>query len=471
VPPPPPGKSAAEFLRFDTTLVNHNAVPAGSSFTNRWTFRNNGETVWDGSFELVHAPVGPDSAPLANPTEFNLADVTSPWPVARGAEATITLAMNAPEAFGRRYRSRWELRDRAGEKFGHLFAEITVVPASTIGTGVQRADMTFIADHTVTDDTRLAAGAAFDKQWRVRNSGNRNWSNAFRLVFVEGDLGMARGVASHISPPAGRGEEVILSIPMVAPPPRDNQPTTYASLWRMQDDRRNFFGQAVWARIVSLPAELDRPAGRFDSPAGWYSQLDPRWKDDRLGHGQETIGSWGCLLACQAMMLTAYGLAVTPPELNRRLLQVGPDGFQGSVVQFVAPTLLLPGLTRAGNLRSQAAPALPFTDWTGEDPIARIDAALATGHTVIAQVDRDPNDAFYHADTEQHWVVLVARTADGSDYLMLDPMTPPGQVGEQPRSLMLKYGRRIPSRSNEDNLRRAIKSALVYRYRGMGPAG
>jgi hypothetical protein len=121
-------------------------------------------------------------------------------------------------------------------------------------------------------------------------------------------------------------------------------------------------------------------------------------------------------------------------------------------------------------LRSNRSPALPWTDWTGEDPIARIDNALAQGHTVIAQVDRNPNDAHYQADTESHWVILVARTADGSDYLILDPMTAASQITDQPRSLMLKYGRRVPSRSNEENLRNAIQSALVYRFNGaVGP--
>jgi hypothetical protein len=54
---------------------------------------------------------------------------------------------------------------------------------------------------------------------------------------------------------------------------------------------------------------------------------------------------------------------------------------------------------------------------------------------------------------------------------MLDPMTPANQVTDQPRSLMAKYGRRVPSRSNEENLRNAIQSALVYRYNGAFGAG
>jgi hypothetical protein len=331
--------------------------------------------------------------------------------------------------------------------------------------------MAFVADHTVPDDSRFAAGTTFNKQWRVRNSGVRHWSNGFRLVYVEGDLAMAQGIVSHMVPDAARDETVILTVPMVAPAAQNGQPTTFSSLWRLQDDRGNFFGEPIWAKIVSLPSETGLAFGPYSDPSGWYSQLDPRWKNDRLGHGQPTVGSWGCLMTCFAMMLTAYGRRFNPAELNNRLKQIGDDGFRGPVVQFVAPTRLLPGLTRHGNLRSNRSPVLDWTEWTGEDPIVRIDSAIAAGHTVIAQVDRSPNDGRYHADTESHWVILVSRTADASDYLILDPMTPANQLNDQPRSLMAKYGRRIPSRSNEENLRNAIQSALVYRYNEAVGAG
>jgi hypothetical protein len=171
------------------------------------------------------------------------------------------------------------------------------------------------------------------------------------------------------------------------------------------------------------------------------------------------------------MMLTAYGLPVTPADLNRRFKQLGDEGFRGSDVQFIAPTRLLGGLTLGRNLRSWPSPEVPWTEWTGEDPIARIDKAITDGYTVLAQVDRAPNDAFYHSNTEQHWVILVTRTPDGSDYLMLDPITPDGQLQNQPLSLMRKYGNPAPSRSHEDNLRNAIKSALIYLFAGQSGSG
>ncbi|MCO5194851.1 MAG: hypothetical protein M9930_16440 [Anaerolineae bacterium] len=53
---------------------------------------------------------------------------------------------------------------------------------------------------------------------------------------------------------------------------------------------------------------------------------------------------------------------------------------------------------------------------------------------------------------------------------MIDPLTPPESVHNQPSSLMAKYGNRVASESNDTNLRNAIKSALIYRYEG-GPIG
>lgn len=459
-------RANSEFLRFTTTLQDHNAVPAGASFTNRWHFRNSGSTTWEDDYRLVYAPEGDDVHPLMSRPDVALGDVASPLPAAPGTEVVISLTMTAPEQPGRFFRSRWELRDPQDQVFGHLYAEITTVRPSTVGSGAQHADMAFIADHTVPDDTTFTAGETFLKQWRVRNTGARKWGDGFRLVFLEGDLQMALGAASHLVPPTGRGEEAILSVPMVAPPARADRPTTYQSLWRLQDDRGNYVGTPIWARIVSLATGAGTPLGRFANPAGWYSQLDPRWSGLRLGHGQQDIGGWGCLLTCHAMMLTAFGLRLNPAELNQRLLLLGDSAFRGSNVQFAAPTHVLQGVQQMRHLRSWPTPEIPFTEWTGEDPIARIDRALTEGYVMLAQVDREPNNAFYHSNTEQHWVILLARTPARDDYLILDPIVPVDQTHTQPSSLMRKYGTVAPSRPHEENLRNAIKSALAYGYMG-----
>ncbi len=131
-------------------------------------------------------------------------------------------------------------------------------------------------------------------------------------------------------------------------------------------------------------------------------------------------------------------------------------------MQFIAPTKVLTGLNQGVNLRSFEDSNIPDTQWTGENPIARIDNALAAGYIVLAQVDVKPNNGLFDSNIEQHWVIIVQRTPLGDDYLILDPVVPADQVRDQPRSLMLKYGNRIAGQTNEENLRQAIKSTLVY---------
>ena len=466
-------QSKASFVSFGTTLANHTAVPAGSSFTNTWRFRNDGATTWDDGFKLVYVPEDINSEPLMPAGVFDLRAVAAPFPVPPGAETNVTLMMTAPNQFGRTYRSRWQLRDTDEVAFGHLFAEITVVPAATAGTGARTSAMTFIRDQTVPDGSLYVAGTDFHKQWAVRNTGARHWSTGFRLVFVQGDVQMARGVTAHIVPDARPGDEVILSIPMTAPAVRDGRATSYSSLWRMQDDHGAFFGDPVWAKITSTPGVLavdgqtlvtaSTALNRLlNDPSAWYSQLDPRWSGANVGHGAQRIGAWGCLMTCMAMGLTAYGARYTPLALNERLKTEGDNGFVGSNVQFIAPAFVLPGLRQGKNLRSFEDSAIPFTEWTGEDPIVRIDVALSLGQIVLAQVDTKPNDGLFNSNVEQHWVIITKRTPSGDDYLILDPVVPPAQVNDQPRSLMVKYGNRIAGQTNESNLRNAIKSTIVY---------
>ena len=463
-------QSQADFVSFATTLTNHNAVPAGTTFTNRWRFRNGGATTWGEGFRLVYVIDGANSDPMMAQTAFDLAAVAAPTPVPPGAETEIALTLTAPAQFGRVYRSRWQLRDAADVPFGHLYAEITVVPAPPPPTA-RRASMTFLRDQTVPDGTPTVAGTDFHKQWAVRNSGERHWGSGFRLVFVQGDAQMARGVTAHVVPEAAPGDEVILSVAMTAPAAQNGAPTPYSSLWRLQDDRGAFFGDPIWAKIVSTAAQgvVDgqttggTPLSRLvNDPTAWYSQLDPRWAKTAVGHGQQRIESWGCLMSCMAMALTAYGRRLTPLELNDRLRTEGDNGFRGGNVQFIGPTYVLSGLRQGNNKRTYENPVLDATTWDSEDQLSRIDRNLAAGAIVLAQVDTRPNDGLYNSNIEQHWVIIVKRTPDGGDYLIIDPVVPADQVRDQPRSLMLKYGDRRANRSNDENLRQAIKSTLVY---------
>jgi hypothetical protein len=296
----PTGTLSYKVLGFKNSVDNFDNMLPGRQFSAAWTLSNSGTRSWSGDFQVTY--VDHDSAgspqtvrdPMGAQQVVPLRQLTGRELINPGETAVIRRDLIAPARSGRLYRSRWQLRDPEGLPFAFLFEELTVVPATTIGTNVRHSSMTFVADHTIVDGTPLVAGSDFHKQWLVRNSGARQWGNGFRLVFIEGDLNMARGSASHVVPEAKPGEEVIRSIPMTAPPALKRQPTSYNSLWRLQDDRGNVFGHPVTARIVSTTAVTDTItqetalARLLNDPSLWYSQTDPQWAKQLVGHGQKT---------------------------------------------------------------------------------------------------------------------------------------------------------------------------------------
>lgn len=56
-----------------------------------------------------------------------------------------------------------------------------------------------------------------------------------------------------------------------------------------------------------------------------YRQKDPRWAYQKLGFSSYTIGNYGCAITSICNFLSAYGLVITPGELNKKLKEV--NGF------------------------------------------------------------------------------------------------------------------------------------------------
>ena len=453
--------SEATFESFTSTQTDLSAVPAGSTFTCRWMFKNSGTTTWDDSYKLVYVPRGTNPEAMTAKKRLSLTEAGGFSEAAPGETAVFTLNLTAPERDGRIYRSFWQIRDPQGEAFAHFYVDITVVPAPPVGTSARTPDMAFVADQTIPDFEQIVAGTDFNKQWRVKNTGTRQWGDGFHLVYVEGDFEMGRSNASHVVPVAKPGDEVILTVPMTAP--QGKQGNVY-SVWRLKDDRGNFFGDPLWAKIVvttavSDPVTATTPLSRLlADPSMWYSQVDPRWRGDQLGYGRKTIGTWGCLMTCMAMALSAYGTRLNPQELNQKLKNMPSNqgGYKqnSSVTQFDAPAFV-GGLRFNNNVQSWPDKDVPWARWTGENPISRIDQALARGYIVVAQVDTRLNTAV----VDQHWVVIIKRSGD--DYQIIDPLTPPN-AANRITSLKARYMNHIPSESAETNLRNAIISTMVY---------
>lgn len=123
-------------------------------------------------------------------------------------------------------------------------------PAAPQG-GASNSNAAFVADVTIPDDTRIAAGKQFTKTWRVRNAGTTTWGSGFTLVNIGGSrMGAA---ASLPLPNALPGQTVDISVRFTAPSP----PNVYYGDWRLVDRQGNQFGDVVFLRIISEAAAAE----------------------------------------------------------------------------------------------------------------------------------------------------------------------------------------------------------------------
>lgn len=140
------------------------------------------------------------------------------------------------------------------------------------------------------------------------------------------------------------------------------------------------------------------PKGAFalrDSVA--YSQIDPRWKQDRLGRTSDTMGSDGCLVTATAMALTNLGFKTNPQDLNKRLTATDSYTKNG--------WLIWDGIRRVTDGRAKAT----FYD---KVDAKTIDQCMARGDYPLVQ--------FYLPNGRSHWAMIVRHDARG--YHMRDPL-------------------------------------------------
>ncbi len=130
---------------------------------------------------------------------------------------------------------------------------------------------TYIADVTIPDDSRMDAGRAFTKIWRVRNDGTCTWGTGYplnALVFYSGSqLGAPYQV--QITGPVAPGQMLDIAVSMVAP----NSPGVYTSEWMFLLDN-TYFGSgpygsaALYTRIIVGATPTPMVMTRINLPAG-----------------------------------------------------------------------------------------------------------------------------------------------------------------------------------------------------------
>ncbi|XP_027558076.1 next to BRCA1 gene 1 protein isoform X2 [Neopelma chrysocephalum] len=117
-------------------------------------------------------------------------------------------------------------------------------------------------DENLPDGTHLQPGTKFIKHWRMKNTGNVEWSSDTKLKLMWGNLTLASSEKKDVVVPSlPSGQVGTVSVEFVAP----NIEGTYTSHWRLSH-RGEQFGPRIWCSIVVDP-----------SPAADYPESD--WKD------------------------------------------------------------------------------------------------------------------------------------------------------------------------------------------------
>lgn len=108
----------------------------------------------------------------------------------------------------------------------------------------------FVADVTVPDGTGAAPGSAFDKVWRVKNTGVTTWDTTYSLMYVDGDRMGAPDNGAPLPKAVRPGEEVDITMHLTAP----LKPGTYQTFFRLRNAGGQYFrldGTGdLWIKII-----------------------------------------------------------------------------------------------------------------------------------------------------------------------------------------------------------------------------
>lgn len=155
--------------------------------------------------------------------------------------------------------------------------------------------------------------------------------------------------------------------------------------------------------IAKIAAESNRPTS-MASTAWYFSQDDPRWKNDFIGVSNSTIGDYGCALTSVAMVFRYHGIDINPETMAKQPI-------------FVRDLISWPTQWRFLDLDYNSyhkSGGLEQSDWD------RIDREITAGNPVIVFIRALGRNA-------GHYVVIHSKDARG--YIVHDPVMWNGQSG------------------------------------------
>ena len=102
----------------------------------------------------------------------------------------------------------------------------------------------WVADVSVQDGTEMSPGQAFEKTWRIQNTGTCTWTEAYKIAFGYGENmnGQARALAWAVEPNEEIEVTVVFSAPLAA--------GDYQSYWRMVNPAGLNFGEWLYVDVV-----------------------------------------------------------------------------------------------------------------------------------------------------------------------------------------------------------------------------
>ncbi|KGL83700.1 Next to BRCA1 1, partial [Tinamus guttatus] len=110
-------------------------------------------------------------------------------------------------------------------------------------------------DENLPDGTHLQPGTKFIKHWRMKNTGNVEWSSDTKLKLMWGNLTLASSEKKDVLVPSlPSGQVGTVSVEFVAP----NIEGIYTSHWRLSH-RGEQFGPRIWCSIVVDPSPATDP--------------------------------------------------------------------------------------------------------------------------------------------------------------------------------------------------------------------
>ena len=306
------------------------------------------------------------------PTPMQTFTVTQTWQATAGPHMITVRAVNTSNV----------LSDPATIQVSVLGSSVAAAPSLTPSAdlgpttpGACMDDAEFVADVTISDGTVLAARQAFDKIWRVRNTGTCTWGPSYQFTLLSGQVMATTPIGVPVTAP---GRTVDVSVPMTAPA----APGTYSSFWRMRNLDGAFFG-------VTLNVTIRIANGAATTCAGTPNIESITASTTTLTLGQSATLSWGMVSNAESAVIdnniggvaTPGSIRVAPPATTTYTLTARC----GSNTRTAQVTITVNPAPRASPSLTPVPPTPTATATIAPSPTVTASPSATSGVTTITR--------------------------------------------------------------------------------------